>query len=360
MLDQHLDGQDEIIGGVDTHHDVHVAAALNRLGALLGHATFPANAAGYAALLAWLAGWGQVVKVGVEGTGSYGAGLSRFLQQHDVAVVEVNRPDRADRRRRGKSDPFDAENAARAVLAGTARAIPKPGTGPIEAIRALKIQRDSATKARTAALNQMHNLVLTAPTALREQLQSLTKTTLPRRCLHLRPGTDLADPTTTTKRVLRGLARRIKALEAEIDELNDELETLVTTLAPKTIAAFGTGPDTVAQLLITIGDNPDRFTNEAAFAALCGTSPVPASSGRTNRHRLNHGGDRQANRALHMIMLSRLAHHPPSKAYRQRRVTDGLTDREAMRCIKRYLARELFKLLRADLQAAHHPTPHAA
>jgi transposase len=354
-VSEHQDRPDVVTGGVDTHRDFHVAAVLNRYGALLAHAKFPATAAGYAQLLDWLAGFGPVARVGVEGTGSYGAGLTRFLTGRGIEVLEVNRPDRAQRRRRGKSDPIDAENAARAVLAGTATATPKSGTGPVEAIRALKIERDSAKKARTAALNQMHNLVLTAPEPLRAQLEALTKTTLPIHCARLRPGTDLTDPTNGHKKALRGLARRVLALTAEIDELGTDLDHLVRAVAPTTTALKGAGPDTIAQLLITIGDNPDRFRNEAAFAALCGVSPVPASSGRTHRHRLNRGGDRHANSALHMITLSRLAHDPDTRAYRERRLSENLTDREAIRCLKRYLARRLFKTLRHDLRTLTHP-----
>jgi len=364
MTDQRFEDQPtSIFGGVDTHHDFHVVAALNAFGAKLGHATFAATTAGYGELLDWLRQWGPVATVGVEGTGSYGAGLARFLAERGVQVVEVNRPDRAERRRRGKSDPFDAENAARAAIAGHATAHPKARTGPVESIRALKLQRDSAKKARTAALNQMHNLVLTAPAALREQLEGLTKKTLPQRCIRLRPGANLSDPTPATKRALRGLARRVQALDEEINDLDTDLATLVTTVAPRTIAAYCAGTDVVAQLLITVGDNPERFKSEAAFAHLCGVSPIPASSGRTNRHRLNRGGDRQANRALHIVALARQSHHQPTRDYKDRRTHQGLTGRDINRCLKRHIARELFQLIRDDLLALTHgtePIPNAA
>lgn len=348
-----------VVGGVDTHLDFHVAAAVNALGALLGVAVFESTARGYAQLLGWLQQWGPLAAVGVEGTGSYGAGLARHLNRHGVPVQEVIRPDRADRRRRGKTDGFDAEAAARTVLAGRAHQA-KINTGPVEALRLLKIQYDSAVKQRTATLNQMHQIRLTAPEPLREQLAGLTKDTLPARCARFRINpTDLTDParavTAAAKRALRGLARRVLALSAEITDLDQAIDDLVTRTAPRTKAAFGAGTQTTAQLLITIGEHPDRFRTEAAFAALCGVNPIPASSGKTSRHRLNRGGDRHANSALHMIVLNRLAHHQPTRTYIATRSRDHKSDAHLRRKLKRYLARELFTLLRADLQALNAP-----
>lgn len=339
-----------VFGGVDTHLDFHVAAVVNALGALLAVARFPTNPAGYRALLAWLEGFGPVMVVGVEGTGSYGAALARHLHAQHVPVVEVNRPDRAERRRRGKTDAYDAEAAARTALAGRAHTA-KINQGPVESLRVLKLAHASAVKQRTAAINQMHQLVATAPAELRSQLEGLTKHTLPARCARLRPGTDLHDATAATKHALRMLARRVQRLTEEIDELDAEITTLVGQIAPTTLAAPGVGPHTVARLLITIGENPHRFTSEAGFAALCGTNPIPASSGRTDRHRLNRGGDRQANSAIHMIALSRLAHHRPTRAYIAQRTTDAKSDPHLRRKLKRYITRELFTLLRTDLQA---------
>jgi transposase len=348
-----------VFGGVDTHLEFHVAAAVNALGALLGTAVFAATAQGYTQLLAWLSGWGPLAVVGVEGTGSYGAGLARHLAGHDIAVAEVNRPDRASRRRRGKTDAYDAEAAARTVLAGHTHAA-KINTGPVESLRMLKIEYDSAVKQRTAAINQMHQLRITAPAELREQLTGLTKTTLPAKCVKFRiDATRLGDPLQAAKKTLRGLARRVLALNDEINDLDTDLRTLTQAIAPTTSATFGVGTQSLAQLLITIGEQPERFTSEAAFAALCGVNPIPASSGKTNRHRLNRGGDRRANSALHMIILTRLAHHRPTKAYISARTVDGTSDPHLRRKLKRYLARELFTQLRNDLRALN-TTPQAA
>lgn len=352
--------QRAVYGGVDTHLEFHVVAAVNGLGALLGTEVFPTTVQGYARLLDWLTGWGRLALVGVEGTGSYGAGLSRHLLRHDIEVVEINRPDRADRRRRGKSDAYDAEAAARTVLAGrTLRA--KINTGPVESLRMLKVQHDSAVKQRTATINQMHQLRVTAPAELREQLNGLTKHTMPARCVRFRvDATQLGDPVQAAKKALRGLGRRVLALSEEIDDLAADITALTQAIAPTTCAALGAGPQSVAQLLITIGEHPERFRSEAAFAALCGVSPIPASSGKTQRHRLNRGGDRQANSALHMITLCRLAHHPPTKAYIAARSQDGKSDPHLRRKLKRYLARELFTHLRNDLQQLNNPEQQAA
>lgn len=342
-----------VLGGVDTHLDFHVAAAITTRGELLGTEQFPATGIGYAALTEWLQAWtpthGPVLAVGVEGPSSYGAGLARHLDATGVSVHEVDRPDRADRRRRGKSDAFDAQAAARRVLAGLTRRA-KLNTGPIESLRILKSQYDSAIKQRTAVLNQMHQLRVTCPEELRTSLAGLTKHTLPAHCARYRiDPTRLADPVQAAKRSLRGYAKRALAFTEEADELLAEITALVTDLAPRTLAAPGTGPLTVAQLLITIGNHPDRFTHEAAFAALCGISPIPASSGKTQRHRLNRGGDRQANSAIHMICLSRLAHHPPTRSYIAARTPNSKSDPHLRRKLKRYIARELFTHLRNDI-----------
>lgn len=349
-----------VFGGVDTHLDFHVAAAVNALGALLGVARFPTTPAGYRELLAWLQGFGPVMAVGVEGTGSYGAALTRHLHAHDVAVLEVNRPDRAERRRRGKTDAYDAEAAARTALAGRAHAA-KINQGPVESLRVLKLAHASAVKQRTAVINQMHQIVATAPAELRTQLEGLTKHTLPARCARLRPGADLHDAAAATKHTLRMLARRAQRLTEEIDDLDTEIATLAKQIAPTTLAAPGVGHHALARLLITIGENPHRFGSEAAFAALCGTNPIPASSGRTDRHRLNRGGDRQANSAIHMVALSRLAHHQPTRTYIAKRTTNGKSDPHLRRKLKRYITRELFALLRTDLQALNlNPATQAA
>jgi transposase len=330
--------------GVDTHKDLHVAAARDQLGRRLGTTTAPATSPGYAQLLAWARGLGEPAAWGVEGTGSYGAGLARFLAAHGQRVWEVNRPDRAARRRRGKSDPVDADAAARTVQAGEASGTPKTQDGAVEMLRALRVARQTAVKARTQAVNALKGLLVTAPTELREQLEGLTTTKLVRQAAALDSGT-LATPTAAAMLALGGLARRYQQLDAEISLLTRTLDQLTIKAAPKLRELLGVGPDSAAALLITAGDNPGRLHSEAAFAALCGSSPVEASSGKTRRHRLNRGGDRQANAALHRIVIVRLRWHQPTHDYAARRTAEGKTGKEITRCLKRYVAREVFAAL---------------
>jgi transposase len=333
-----------ITAGVDTHLDVHVVAALDSIGGLLGVESFAADRAGYRAALDWLESLGEIARVGVEGTGSYGAGLTRFLLDHRVAVVEVERPNRSVRRRQGKSDPNDAVAAARAALSGAAAGRPKTRDGNIEAIRVLRIARCSARKERTQAINQLRSIITTAPEDLRAELRGLPLGRLVARASCFRPGTS-RDVTSATKLALRVLARRVQALQAELQLLDSELRPLVAVTAPQLVARPGVGTDTAGAILVTAGDNPDRLRTEASFARLCGVSPLDASSGKQQRHRLNPSGDRQANAALWRIVLVRLATDPATKDYLERRVKDGHTKKEAIRCLKRYLARELFPLL---------------
>jgi transposase len=270
---------------VDTHKDLHVAAARDQLGRRLGTTQVPASRAGYAQLLAWAHGLGEVAAWGVEGTGSYGAGLARFLAAHGQHVVEVNRPDRQARRRRGKSDAVDADAAARAVQAGEATGTPKAQDGTVEMLRALRAARATAVKARTQAVNALKGLLVTAPDELREQLGGLPRARLVGAAAALEAGT-LATPVAALRLALRGLGQRYQHLDAEIALLTEQLDALTARHAPKLRGLHGVGPDCAAALLITAGDNPQRLHSEAAFAALCGTSPVEASSGKTRRHRL--------------------------------------------------------------------------
>jgi transposase len=334
-----------IIVGVDTHQDVHVAVALDRLGARLDALQVATTRAGYTRLEQWATGLGPVETFGVEGTGSYGAALARFLRQRGHRVVEVNRPDRATRHRLGKSDPIDAEMAARLVLSGVARGTPKAGDGQVEMLRMLKRAKDSAVKARTQSLNQIKALLVTAPVDLREALTGLTVGQLLDRCAAFRPG-PLTSPMAVAKHTLRLLATRNRVLHREIKGLEAELRRGVEAAAPALVGTFGVGPDGAATFLITAGDNPHRLRSEAAFAALCGASPIPASSGKTTRHRLNRGGDRQANASLHRVVIVRLRWHQPTQAYLRRRLTEGKTKAEIIRCLKRYVAREVFAILR--------------
>jgi transposase len=341
-----------VIGGVDTHGRTHHAAVIDQQGRLLGDQEFAANSHGYRQLLGWLGRHGCLDAVGVEGTGSYGAGLTRYLLDQHVAVVEVDRPDRRTRRQRGKSDPIDAEAAARAVLAGTASAPAKRRDGIVEAIRALRAVRSGAIKARTAAINQLKGLLVTAPTPLREDLDQLSVAALVATCARLRPDeAALADPVYAIKAALGAVACRIHQLDEEIGLADERLAKLVGRAAPRLLKLHAIGVDHAGQLLTTAGDNPERLRGEAAFAHLCGTAPVPASSGKTHRHRLHRGGDRDANRALHLAVVVRMRWCPRTRAYAERRTKDGLSKSEIMRCVKRYLAREVYHTLVADFEA---------
>ncbi len=336
-----------ITGGVDTHLDVHVAAALDDRGALLGVKSFGATTEGYKLLLGWLSDFGPVELVGVEGTGSYGAGLTRHLRAEGVRVVEVDRPNRQRRRRKGKSDPEDAISAARAALSGDAAGEAKSRDRNVESMRVLRVARSSARKARTQALNQMRNLVSTAPEPIRDELRALNVFHLLERASTYRPGTK-RDIASLTKFTLRMLAKRAIVLEEEITEIDAILTPLVNETAPRLVATLGIGTDAASTLLVAAGDNPGRLHNDAAFAHLCGASPLDASSGKNQRHRLNRSGDRLANSALWHIVLTRMVYDPRTTEYIDRRKKEGLTKKEAVRCLKRYVAREVFSLLPHD------------
>jgi transposase len=333
-----------ITGGVDTHLDVHIAAALDHRGGLVGVESFDTTAAGYRRLLAWLASFGVVEAVGVEGTGSYGAGLTRHLQANGIRVVEVDRPNRQRRRRRGKSDPQDAITAARAAQSGDATGEAKTRNGNVEAMRVLRVVRSSARSERVRALNQMRSLISTAPDDLRDELRDLSVFRMLERAAAFRPG-QRRDVTSLTKLSLRTLARRAISLREEIDEIDTILTQLVHETAPALVTHVGVGVETASALLVAAGDDPERLRSERTFAHLCGVAPVDASSGKQERHRLNRGGDRQANSALWRIVITRLSSDQRTKDYLERRVAEGLTKKEAMRCLKRYVAREVFNEL---------------
>ncbi len=339
-----------ITGGVDTHLDFHVAAVLDTNTArLLDTASFPATSDGYVELHAWLASFGTLETVGIESTGSYGAGLCRHLAAEGVPVIEVNRPDRSERRFNGKDDTIDAEAAARAVISGKATTIPKTGDGMIEAIRSLEIVYHSATKDRTRATNQFKALLITAPAGLREHLGAKTF----RRQLELARRFNDSHPDPAEREIryaFKDLARRIGFLDEQTGRLDERINTLTAKASPALVGISGVGPHVAAQLLATAGDNPGRLRSEAAFAKLCGACPIPASSGKTSRHRLNRGGDRRANRALFTIVLVRMRHDPRTRAYVARRTAEGKTRKEIMRCLKRFVAREIF-------HALTHPDP---
>ena len=336
-----------ITGGVDTHLDVHVAAALDERGALLGVESFATTESGYKKLLGWLSDFGPVELVGVEGTGSYGAGLTRHLQAERVRVVEVDRPNRQRRRRKGKSDPQDAISAARAALSGDACGEAKTRDGNVESMRVLRVARFSARKGRTQALNQMRSLISTAPESIRTELRGLNVFHLLERASTYRPGAK-RDIVSLTKLSLRMLARRAITLEEEVSEIDAILKPLVKETAPRLVGALGVGTDAASALLVTAGDNPERLRDQAAFAHLCGASPIEASSGKQERHRLNRGGDRQANSALWHIVITRMVYDPrppntsivaPRKGLPRKKRCDASSATSPERCSASYLTR---------------------
>jgi transposase len=334
-----------ITGGVDTHSEVHVAAALDPVGGLLGVREFPATAAGYCGLLGWLRGFGAVALVGIEGTGSYGAGLARHMAGAGIRVVEVDRADRQDRRRNGKSDPLDAVSAARAAQSGRAAGAPKGRDGAVEAIRVLMVAKRSARNERTQAINQARALILTGPDELRSRFAGHRAAALAAGITALRPrpggAADYA-----VRIALRELGRRVEFLDAQIERLDELIVPLVTVRAPGLLSLYGVGPDTAALLLIAAGDHPERLRSEAAWAHMCAVAPIPASSGKTRRHRLNRGGNREANHALWRIVITRMSARPATRAYVERRTEEGLSRNEIIRCLKRYVAREVYPHLR--------------
>jgi len=346
MLTESIDG----VIGVDTHRDTLAAAAVTALGATLGSTQASADAGGYRQLLQFARGhlpnrrcWA------VEGTSSYGAGLTEFLIEQGEHVVEVCRPKRPPRRGARKSDALDAIRAAREVLASDHLIEPR-SRGHREALRVVMTTRAGAVTARTAAINHLKALIVGAPDDLRAELRGRTSDAQIAYCAKLRdrPAQDLQHRSTV--RALRSTARRVQALTAEADELEREIARLVSQARPELVELPGVGSITAAEILIS-WSHPGRLRSEAAFATLAGAAPIPASSGLTNRHRLNRGGDRQLNRALHTIVLTRSRTDPATRAYITRRLAEGKTLRETKRCLKRIIARQLFRLLQPHQQA---------
>jgi transposase len=337
-------GTAKVIVGVDTHADTHVAAALDSLGRVVGRLEIPTTPHGYGRLLSWSRDFDTDVAFGIEGAGAYGAGLARFLSAAGCHVAEINRPDRRGRRSHGKSDPLDAEAAARSVLAGAVAGVAKADHDRVGMIRTLRVARRSALKMRTQAINQMKALVITAPDELRSRLRQLTNPDLVTVSAAARPGL-IVTPIAAAKLALRSLAIRYQGLTAELETLDVELCRLTAEVAPVLIRLKGVGPDVAGALLVAAGDNPERLRSDAAFASLCGVSPVPASSGKTNRYRLNRGGDRIANNALWRIVMVRLTCDERTQTYVARRTAQGMAKRDIIRCLKRYVAREVFHAL---------------
>lgn len=338
----------DVIVGVDTHKDQHVAVAIDGRGGLIGQPlSVEASNEGYAGLLEWAESLGHVRTFAVEGCGSYGIGLARFLRRHDHHPVEVSRPPRkGERRLSGKSDPIDAEHAARSALAGVGIVTPKLADGQVEAIRLVKIARDTAIKAQVTAMITLKAVLVTAADDLRSELEPLSDYRLIQAAAALDGEGNIADPGVAMCHTLKALAQRWLELHEEIKGHARRLKNLTQAAAPDLLDSFGIGVDIAAQMLVTAGDNAGRVRSEAAFAKMCGASPVPAGSGRTSgRHRLNRGGNRQANAALYRAVIVRMRWHEPTITYVQRRTAEGLSKREIIRCLKRYLVREIFQLL---------------
>jgi transposase len=340
-----LDTSRPVTGGVDTHLDLNVAAALDSIGGLLGVAEFPTTAEGHDQLLSWLLDFGPLSRVGVEGTGSYGAGLARFLRAWGAEVVEVDRPNRQARRRKGKSDTVDAIEAARAAQADRALGAAKTRDGNVEAIRALVVAKRSARSTRIKTLNQIRHLGFTAPEEIRQSLHGMSPRVVAKHTAAIRPRRGSDPVTFATKTALRALGRRVLVLDAERKELDALLSQLVAATNPNLLALYGVGIDSAASLLVAAGDNPDRLRSESAWAHLCGVAPIEASSGKVTRWRLNRGGDRQANAALWRIVITRMSSDPRTQTYVTRRTEEGLSKGEIIRILKRYVAREVYPLL---------------
>ena len=335
----------QIIGGVDTHQDLHTAAVVSHDGTVLGTESFSTTRAGYRAMLRWFRSHGELLRVGVESTGTYGAGITRHLALSGIPVLEVTGPDPASRRAKGKDDALDAISAAEAARTRRRVQVAKDRSGTVEALRVLRTTRKTAIKCRRAALQQLHNTIVAAPEEVRDQVRNLTRMQRLRTCAAWRPDTvGYRDPVVATKLSLKSLARRILDINDEIAELDRFIVPLVEELAPSLLELEGVGTENAGAVMVAVGDNPDRLRSEASFAMMCGVCPIPASSGKTQRHRLNRGGNRQANSALHMVVVCRMRTDERTRAYVARRTLEGLSKREIMRCLKRYVAREIYRV----------------
>lgn len=340
----------KVIAGIDTHADTHHVALISETGRHLADQEFLAVNSGYRNIVEFITSFGAVIAAGVEGTGTYGAELARTLTQEGIQVREVMRPNRQGRRLRGKSDSLDAYQAAESVLADRGTAIPKARNGAVESLRVLRAERNSAMRARVAVMTQVQSILVAAPEQLRARYRGLAAASMMAVLEKTRPSGDLSEPVNATAIVLKRLAIRYRHLDQELALIDAELDALITVHAPMIRDLQGVGTEVASQLLVTVGDNPERIATEAKFAALVGVAPVPASSGKTTRHRLSRGGDRQANKAIHHVALVRVMSDTRTRTYVAKRRQEGKSTREIMRCLKRYIAREIYDQLR-------HPQP---
>jgi transposase len=347
MAKEHL----KVIAGIDTHADTHHVAVITDTGRHLADKEFPAAGSGYQGIMEFIAEFGPVLAVGVEGTGSYGAELSRVLVRGGIHVVEVMRPNRQARRLQGKTDPLDAYQAAESVLSGQAGVTPKSRDGAVESLRVLRAERATAMRARVAVMTQVKAILVTAPEAIRARYRAMTNPALMAALEKTRPAGPASEPLTSTAIVLKRLAVRYRHLHQELALIDAELDAILALHAPMLRDLQGVGTDVASQLLVTVGDNPERVSSEAKFAALVGVAPIPASSGKTSRHRLSRGGDRQANKAIHRVVLVRMRYDSRTRTYLARRRQEGKSTKEIMRCLKRYVAREIYDQLLHPLPA---------
>lgn len=333
------------VAGVDTHADTHTLAVVTAQGAVDFTEQFTADQHGYTTLLGRLQEVEGLATVGIEGTNSYGAELTRVLLAAGFTVLEVLRPTRQVRRMDGKSDPVDAIAAARQVLTGHGTSTPKDTDPPVEALRYLLTARRNLVRASSRMITAIKSLLITAPESVRSPLRDLENPALIARLAACRPGNDMADPAAAAKHAMKLLARDYQRLHVEADDLENQMRQLVTAINPTLLDVFGSGAITSAQLLVTAGDNSERIATEAQFAHLGGAAPIPASSGKTRRFRLNRGGDRQANAALHRIAPIRMRYDPRTRVYVERRTDENLSKKEILRCLKRAIAREIHRVL---------------
>jgi transposase len=338
-----LDTETSVVVGIDTHADTHHVAVINEHGKPIADQEFLAVGSGYRKIVEFITSHGTVMAVGVEGTGSYGAELTKILRGAGMNVLDINRPNRAERRLRGKSDPLDAYQAAQSVLAGKGTSITKAKDGPVECLRILRTGRSSAVKAHTAAVNQIKGLLVSAPDSLRAKYRGLRTPALITTLCRARPSGHLADPEYVCLLTMKSLALRCQSLATEIATADTALQEILNAYAPLLCDLPGVGTEVASQMLVTVGDNPERVGNEAQFASLVGVAPIPASSGKTTRHRLSRGGDRNANLALHRIVLTRMSTCGQTKTYVSKRTAEGKSKREIIRCLKRYVAREIYR-----------------